>query len=223
MLIQNGFPIINKFGEYPEQIPPPRDITDLPGGDDQTQEVLRLGNAHRGERFAVQHNGLQACPATGECRDPNYMVRNKGDLGWVTGLQTTNAGSPKDTLLRPDAGVRSRQPVLGAAERRHQRPGRRLRRGLRGAVLGGEDAGRRPLSDRQRQAHSWPVGRFFHARRRALFPDLRNPEPTAHSHTFARTQAGTAPQSLHYANGATCGTAPRASREPARSRSCRPS
>ena len=202
MLIQAGFPIVNEFGEYPEQIPPPRHPN--ADGDDQTQEVVRLGNVHLGERFAVQHNGLQACPATGECRDPNYIVRNKGELGWVTGLQTTNAGNPAIPVRRPDPGLQPRDPALGAAERRQQRAERRLRRGLRGAVLGREDAvgARYPTASGKRTVGQWDD--FFHTRRRTLFPDLPDPEPTTHAHTFARTQAGTAPQSLRYANGSTC-------------------
>ena len=197
MLIQNGFPIINKFGEYPEQIPPPRDLNDLPEGDDQTQEVLRLGNVHLGERFAVQHNGLQACPATGECRDPNYMVRNKGDLGWVTGLQTTNAGSPKDApcsdptrVCDPDSlysalqnGASNAPHVVFVEVYEERFWEEKMRVGAR-----------YPTASGKRTVGQWDD--FFHTRRRALFPDLPNPEPTTHSHTFARTQAGTAPQSL---------------------------
>ena len=61
---------------------------------------------------------------------------------------------------------------------------------------------RYPTASGKRTVGQWDD--FFHTRRRALFPDLPDPEPTTHFHTFARTQGGTAPQSLRYANGSTC-------------------
>ena len=92
MLIQAGFPIVNEFGEYPEQIPPPRHP--FPDGDDQTQEVVRLGNVHLGERFAVQHNGRPVPPPA-----------TAGSRTASSGARASSAGSP--ACRRPTPGTRA--------------------------------------------------------------------------------------------------------------------
>ena len=48
---------------------------------------------------------------------------------------------------------------------------------------------------------------LLHARRRSFFPDIPDPFPLTHHHTFTRTDPNSsAPQLLHYVNGANCST-----------------
>jgi hypothetical protein len=114
MLIQAGFPKVNNIGEY-ETCPATATVQPLPGGTEQTEEIIAQGLTEHGLRFVVQHNGLgpkpqdrdppgDPCPNEGVhpvvgpfssagsgC--PNKWVLKASVSGQVTGFQTNNPAS----------------------------------------------------------------------------------------------------------------------------------
>jgi Secretion system C-terminal sorting domain len=107
-LIQDGFPVINNKGEYQAPLTEP-----LPGGTEQTENIMALGRMQHGLKFVVSHNGLsirpqdrpipsEPCPNEGKhpavkpfgapasgCPNP-YALR-EGEAGQIIGWQTQNA------------------------------------------------------------------------------------------------------------------------------------
>jgi hypothetical protein len=200
-LIQDGFPLINDFGEYAGQTPRP--LHPLPRSAEQTETLLSQGRINHGLRFVVAHNGLQRkpdfCPGSGVhpvivdpsfhyvgsgC--PNRWVLEQAALGQVTGFQTTNdllADSDVDSALQ-NAWDNSDGIYVELYEAN-------VRQADSGGVL----------------PSGFTLGQWtekFHQRRRALFPGIPDPFPLTHRHTFIRTTTGNAPQELHFVNGSRC-------------------
>lgn len=110
-LIQAGFPRIGETGSYMTYDGNSSDRNPIPGGVEQTTEILDRGQAKYKRDFVVQHNGLSqkgtGCPfdgvhpkpvrATTAAYDgppgagcPNPFVLREGAEGQLTGYQTTN-------------------------------------------------------------------------------------------------------------------------------------
>ncbi len=98
-LIQEGFPLVANDGSYLKSNGLSSG-TELPGSNDQTQEILDLGAANYGNLFVVQHSGLgpdtyvtpgtdcTALPHPADC--PNRLVLLAGEAGQPTAFQTNN-------------------------------------------------------------------------------------------------------------------------------------
>lgn len=200
-LIQDGFPIINDFGEYLGQTNPPPQHP-LPTGALQTETILNQGRRNFGQRFVVAHNGLKQkpafCPGSGVhpitvspgfsyvgsgC--PNRWVLEQSELGQVTGFQTTNdllTESDVDLALE-NAWDNSDAIYVELYERNAQQA----------------DAGVLPSG---RTLAQW--AELFHERRRAAFPDIPDPFPLTHVHRFRRSRVSGGFQELHFVNGRKC-------------------
>jgi dienelactone hydrolase len=199
-LIQDGFPVINDFGEYLGQ--PTTPLHPLPASAEQTEEILAQGRARLGLRFVVAHNGLLRkpafCPGSGThpiIVDPNFhyvgsgcpnrWVLEQAALGQVTGYQTINdllTDGDVDSALQ-NAWDNSDGIYVELYERNALQ--------IEGKVLpSGKTSGQ------------WAED--FHARRRANFPQLGDPFPLVHRHTFTRSGADSGTQVLTYVTGNPC-------------------
>ncbi len=58
-LIQDGFPLVNESGGYERADGSSSNGRPLPGGVEQTEQILELGQRDLERLFVVQHNGLQ--------------------------------------------------------------------------------------------------------------------------------------------------------------------
>ncbi|MGH6900572.1 MAG: hypothetical protein ACREJ5_29150 [Geminicoccaceae bacterium] len=215
MLIQAGFPRVTDATDY-LGCTAGCDPTNIPGGVEQTEEILAaIGAADHGARFVVQHNGLNekptgaaACPndgihpatgpfATAGTGCPNPYVLRAGEDGQVTAFQTVNRGRV-DTLAQLDATflnaldnsdaifVEAYESLLSEAVET-------------GGALDPGAATPRTLLDwtselnkRRRLNHFVSMG-------------LPDPYPRTHSHTFTRTIGATGNEIYHYVDPATCG------------------
>ena len=199
-LIQDGFPMINDFGEYLGQASPPQHP--LPNGAEQTETILNQGRINHGTRFVVAHNGLQRkpadCPGSGVhpiimdpkfhyvgsgC--PNRWVLEQSALGQLTGFQTTND-------LQTEADVDSALQNAwdnsdGIYVELYERNASQARTG----VL--------PSGNTLAQ---W--AEHFHERRRTSFPAIPDPFPMSYRHTFMRSRTSGEPQELYFVNGSKC-------------------
>lgn len=199
-LIQDGFPEINDAGEYRGQPTPPQEP--IPSGAAQTTAVLEQGRLEHGLLFAVQHNGLQTkpayCPGSGlhpievdsnfhyvgsGC--PNRWVLAESAAGQVTGYQTVNnladlfevESALQNAWDNSDAVFLEVYETIGLAADGAGLPS--------GMTLG-----------------DW--AERFHQRRRSAFPEIPDPFPMTHRHSFTRTTSGSTPQQLYYVNPAKC-------------------
>jgi hypothetical protein len=192
MLIQAGFPRVGNDGKYEGQ--PGTRLSELPTGIEQTEHVLAQGRREHGIRFVVQHNAL----SPGERINP--WVRGAGDTGSLTGLQTTNVrvvNNPKavEGALR-NAWENSNAVFVEIYEERFWEAQRA------GPGLDSAAAVPRTVGD-------WTER--FHERRRNDWPNLPDPFPISHSHTFKRTIGPSEGQQLfYYVNGSKYGNMPTA-------------
>jgi Beta-galactosidase len=214
MLIQAGFPRVTDATDY-LGCTAGCDPTNIPGGVEQTEEILAIGAGDHGALFVVQHNGLSekptgaaACPndgihpATGPFAAagtgcPNPYVLRAGEDGQVTGFQTVNR-SQVDTLAALDATflnaldnsdavfVEAYESLLWEAIET-------------GGALDPGAATPRTLLD-------W-TSELDQRRRLNQFVSmgLPDPYPRTHSHTFTRTIGATGNEIYHYVDPATCG------------------
>jgi hypothetical protein len=207
-LIQDGFPRINEQGEYLGQVPAP--VHPLPAGAGQTEELLARGRARHGLRFVVAHNGLmrqpEYCPGSGvhpivvdpgfhyvASGCPNRWVLEQAALGQITGFQTTNdllTDEDVDSALR-NAWENSDGIYVELYERNAQQ--------IEDKVL---PSGLTALQ--------WAAR--FHDRRRTAYPQVPDPFPAVHRHTFSRTAPGGAAQAHPYVTTTACATATAAQR-----------
>ena len=197
-LIQEGFPLVNNSGAY-EKSDGTSSGGPLPGGTEQTQNIIDGGQAIYGLGFAVQHNGLQV-KQIDTCASnlngpgcPNRWVVQEGLEGQVTGFQTQNASqistpAATDSAFQ-NALTNSQAVFIEIYEERyweavHQPNG----------IIDPLGSGRTMTQ--------WATE--FQNRRRTLFPTIPDPFSTTYRHTFTRTQA-TGNQTFYYVHGAKCG------------------
>ena len=199
-LIQAGFPRINDLGEYLDQ--PTQPTQPIPTGTQQTEAVLLQGRTDHGMRFAVQHNGLQpkpaVCPGSGVhpivvdpgfpyvgsgC--PNRWVLAESTAGQVTGYQTVNS-------LADLADLES------ALENEWDNSDGIFLEIYQGLGLAAE-------------AQVLPSGMTladwaerFHGRRREDFPQIPDPFPLTHRHTFSNTHVDGASLEFSYVGRLDC-------------------
>ncbi len=208
-LIQDDFPRVNDTGGWEQPDGSSSNGDPLPGGTEQTETILEIGQTGHGARFTVQHNGLglgpvpplPACPnagihpaqppfaGPGPC--PNQWVLTAGmDAQQITGFQTTNANevrSPGDLDgTFGNAWDNSDASFVEIYEERF-READNTNAGV--LVPGGRTTG------------EWVEG--FHERRRTLFPHIADPFPVMHRHTFQRTVSH-GKQVFHYFNPSRC-------------------
>ena len=211
MLIQAGFPRINENGEYQKPLTAP-----LPGGTEQTEKIIQQGIDEHGLRFVVQHNGLgvkpqdrsnprPACPnegvhpATGPFAKagsgcPNRWVLQAGEVGQVTGFQTTNA-----------QGVANATELESTLENAWDNSDAIFVEIYEQLFWAVETGG--PVLDPSRSGLT--IGEWterFHERRRDFWGDqIPDPFPLTHSHVFKRTITDTGEQRFYYVNAAAGG------------------
>ena len=187
----------------------------IPGGVEQTEEILAIGAANHGTRFVAQHNGLQekptgaeACPndgvhpATGPFAPagtgcPNAYVLRQGENGQVTAFQTVNL-SQVNTLPGLDA------TFLNALDNSDAIFVEAYESLLWVAIKGGGALD--PGAATPRNLSDWSSE--FNKRRRLNYfisKGLPDPYPRTHSHTFVRTLGATGNEIYHYVDPATCG------------------
>lgn len=218
MLIQAGFPRVASTTEY-LGCPTAGCEAAIPGGVEQTTEIMDIGAANHGLDFVIQHNGLQketdgACfgagvhPMVGSLSDfksspggcPNPYVVDAAARGLVTGFQTNNTSKIADMAALDgalqNAELNSDAVFVEAYERV-----------LWEAI---EDGGAMdPAAATPRSLMEW--NRVFLKRRRhSQFTSqgLEDPFPKTHSHTFTRTIGALGAEIYHYVDPATCGDAP---------------
>lgn len=198
MLIQAGFPLVNNAGEYEGQ-----DVVDetgyysttvqadrapqflLPGGTEQTEQILQQGADQHGIRFVVQHNALNT-----EGHAPNRWALEARDQGQFIGFQTKNT---LGNSLRGEATPEELGSTMANALNAE-------------AVF--IEVYQVDLLDEDGNAESSFDGRTlgnwdnqFHALRRvdSSIQKLRDPFPFVHGHTFRKTsQSSTATQDFKY-------------------------
>jgi hypothetical protein len=199
-LIQDGFPLVNNSGGY-ERSDGTSSGGALPGGVEQTQTIIDNGQATFGQRFVVQHNGLQpkqidtcASNLSGPgC--PNRWVVQEGREGQVTGFQTTNAAkvsnvADTDSAFQ-NALINSQAVFVEIYEERFWEAVKQPN-----GIIDPLGSGRTMTQ--------WAAQ--FQSRRRTLFPSLPDPFPTTYRHTFTRTLTQPAGnQIFYYVHGAKCG------------------
>jgi len=199
-LIQDGFPKVNNSGGY-EKSDGTSSGGPLPGGTEQTQTILNLGQAAHGLLFAVAHNGLSPKRADNCLSNingagcPNKWVLQEGLEGQVTGWQTSNAekvATPADVDSAFQNALSNSQGVyLELYEDRFWESVRQPN-----GVIDAAGSGR--------TVSQWATE--LHNRRKTLFPSIPDPFPTTHRHTFTRTSANPSEnQTFYYVHGSKCG------------------
>lgn len=207
-LIQDGFPSVNDSGGWERPNGSSSNGRPLPGGVEQTERILDIGQREFGRTFVVQHNGLQPQPPAGTCPNedrhpargpysragsgcPNRWVLEAGADGrTVTGLQTTNASQVDTPALVEstfnNAWVNSDASFVEIYEERFWE-------------ITHTNQGRLPSG---RTLAAWADR--FHERRRTLLRDLPDPFPRTHRHTF-RLASGRSSETAWYFDPSTCG------------------
>jgi hypothetical protein len=99
-LIQDGFPLVNDSGGYERSDGSSSNGRPLPGGVEQTERILEIGQQELGSLFAVQHNGLQVYRM--DCAEP---VGRRGGRGGGRAAIAANRGGgcPNRWVLRAGA------------------------------------------------------------------------------------------------------------------------
>ncbi|MEZ4221365.1 MAG: hypothetical protein R3B13_10610 [Polyangiaceae bacterium] len=189
-LIQDGFPKVNDAGDY--ELPDGSSSGGLgsllPSGVEQTEQILKAGPPTAGLAFAVQHNGLHPLPSA-----PNKWAVKAGEQGQLTGFQTSNAtkvGSLPELESALENSWSNSDAVFcevyeQMAWRAVHAPGRVLDSSASGRTLG-----------------QWADA--FHSRRRSAFPELGEPYPLLHAHTFKRPSGASGVLRFSYMNGTKC-------------------
>jgi hypothetical protein len=195
-LIQDGFPRINNSGGY-EKSDGTSSGGALPGGTEQTQQILDNGQATHGLQFVVQHNGLAPKRAENCLTDrnglgcPNKWVLQEGAEGQVTGFQTSNeekVANPVDVdSTLQNALINSQGVFVELYEERYWEAVRQA-----SGVIDPHGSGRTMAQ--------WVSE--FQNRRRTLFPTLPDPFAATYTHTFTSSTT----QTLYYVHGAKCAT-----------------
>lgn len=214
-LIQDGFPAVSEAGDY-ETEDGSSSGGPLPKGVEQTEQILKTGGDTYDLSFAVQHNGLGMKPPRGAELDPcpnegkhpavgpyanagsgcpNRWVLQAGAIGQVTGFQTNNLQkvmnladleSTLQNQLDNSDGIflEIYEPLLVSAD-------------AGGGVLDSTASGR--------TLAAWSD--VLHTRRATMFPELAPSQPMKHTHTFHRTETGSADEIVRYVHPTKCKTA----------------
>jgi hypothetical protein len=195
-LIQAGFPLVNDAGDYLD-----RDGHSsggaLPGGTQQTRNILDQGQADYGTLFAVQHNGLGPAPAPGTCPGgpgcPNKWVTDEGHEGQYTGFQTNNAH---------EGGVRTPADVESAFQNAWDNSDATFVEIYEQRLweIENQPGGLLPSGD---TVGAWNDD--FDARQRATLPPSVSLGSLTHRHTFKRTITTGRNKLLSYIHGSKCG------------------
>ena len=177
MLIQAGFPIVNNAGEYEGQdvvdeagnystVPVPARVPTfpLPGGVEQTVQIMQRGFEEHGYRFAVQHNALK------DDGTPNNQVENANRTGLFTGYQTVNSLGTSDELGRALADALEYNAVFVEVYQKDLADDNSAVTNFDGKSLGTWDG----LFHQQRRDDEFRV-------------KAGDPFPFVHGHTFRRT------------------------------------
>jgi len=218
MLIQAGFPKVNDLGEY-ETCPSAATAQPLPGGTEQTEDIIAQGYTDHQLRFVVQHNGLGPKP---QDRDPpEEACRNEGDHPKVPPFRGDSDGCPNRWVLAAGAagqvtGFQTNNPESGVSSAEE----------LESTLLNAWDnsdavfveayetllwqitTNGGPLDPAKTNRTLGQWADEFHRRRRDdwIPQGLDDPFPTIHRKTFFRTSNDYGDQLFHYVNGTTCGS-----------------
>jgi hypothetical protein len=226
MLIQDGFPQVNDFGDYlgkegveawtPEDVVDPCEFPPagkVPTGVQQTECVLQIGMEDHKTRFVVAHNGLRPpCgddPLDDDDRDeclPNRWVRAR-DGTQVVGFQTSNATRVGNSIQLEQAFqngyCNSLATFFEIYEERLWEPRMESAGVLDPGGLGSIVAGCKLPIPTGRSLGSWAA--MLHDRRQTRSSKLDLPDafPKTHRHTFKRT-TNDVTQPFAYVHGSKC-------------------
>ena len=101
-LIQDGFPPVNDAGGYERADGSSSSGRPLPGGVEQTEHILEMGQEQLGSLFVVQHNGLQVYRT--DCAEPAGGRAGRGGRGGRAAIQANRGGGcPNRWVLRAGA------------------------------------------------------------------------------------------------------------------------
>lgn len=224
MLIQAGFPRVQNEIEYEGCVTDECELN-IPGGTEQTSQIIDLGADLYPLDLVIQHNGLKSAPSSGTCPNegihpadlspgdgipplvseydelgpgtcPNPHVLRKGAEGSVTGFQTVNL-TQVNTLQHLDQTLLNGLDNSDAVFFEVYEELLWLAHHTPGVLD--------PAATTPRTLLDW-ANQFNRRRRNAHFTDngLPDPYPTEHRHSFVRPAPVTDDEYVHFTDPAYC-------------------
>jgi hypothetical protein len=209
-LIQDGFPLVNESGGYERADGSSSNGRPLPGGVEQTEQILELGQRELGPLFVVQHNGLQVYRM--ECAEPEGRGGRGGRRGGRAAIQANRGGGcPNRWVLRAGedgrtiTGFQTQNPgdistpadVDLALKNAWQNSEASFVELYEGPLWFAVNSNKGVLPSRK------TIGQWaedFHSRRRKQFGSMGDPFPATFRQTFNGVSAGT----ITYFEPSTC-------------------